>query len=149
MPDFKDSQTLGNLVEQFSRDAQSIVRYLLFARAAEYEGLREAADLFRRLAQNEAVYAEGHLEFIREAYDPVSGQAFGETADNLAAAVFSEEEDVASLDPDYARIAESEGLGAIASWFRTVALAKRDHLGRLRAISRVTVPAEHAEARES
>lgn len=146
MPDFKDSQTLANLIEQFSRDAQAIVRYRLFARAAEYEGLREAADLFRRLAQNEAVYAEGHLEFIRAAYDPLSGHVFGETVDNLAAAASAEQQEV-DLEPDFSRIAEREGLVAIASWFRTIAVAKRAHLARLRAITRLTEPTPAAEAR--
>jgi rubrerythrin len=147
LPDFKDSQTLTNLVEQFSRDAQAMVRYRLFAQAAEYEGLREAAELFRRLAQNEAMYAEGHLEFIRAAYDPLSGQVFGQTVENLVAAAVAEQEDVGGLEPDFSRIAEHEGLSAIASWFRTVAVAKRDHLARLHAISRVTDPTETAEAR--
>jgi rubrerythrin len=145
--EFKDSQTLTHLMDQFARDAQAMVRYRLFAQAAEYEGLREAADLFRRLAQNEAVYAEGHLEFIRAAFDPLSGLVFGQTVENLAAATVAEQDDVSGLEPDYSRVAESEGLSAIASWFRTVAVGKRDHLARLRAISRVTDPVAAGEAR--
>jgi rubrerythrin len=148
--DFKDSQTLGNLIEQLSRDAQSIVRYRLFARTAEYEGLSETADLFRRLAQNEAVYAEGHLEFIRAAYDPLSRRVFGQTVENLAAATLAEQEDVGGLDPDFARVAECEGFDAIASWFRTLAVAKREHLARLRAVAAAgcaTEPAQSVEGR--
>lgn len=136
MVDLKDSETFRNLLELFSRDAQAAIRYQRFARTAEYEDCRELAELFRRLAENEALYAQGHLDFLRSVCDPISRQPFGHTVDNVAAALASETEDATTICPLFSRVAEAEGFVDIASWFRSIRASKAAAVSRLDATHR-------------
>jgi rubrerythrin len=131
LTDFADSNTFRNLLEAFSRSAQAAVRYQRFARTAEYEQRAELAELFARLAENETLYAHGHLDFIRATCDPLSHRPFGGSGDNLAAAAAGEHEDATGTLPIFSRMAEAEGLADVASWFRSLHDEKANTLRRL------------------
>ena len=83
------TKTHENLKAAFAGESQANRRYLYFARAADIEGYPEAAGVFKNTADGETGHAFGHLEFIQKggAGDPASGLQFGETEDNLKAAV--------------------------------------------------------------
>ena len=86
------TKTHENLKSAFAGESQANRRYLYFARAADIEGLPEAAGVFKNTADGETGHAFGHLEFLEKggAGDPATGLSIGETEDNLKAAVAGE-----------------------------------------------------------
>lgn len=130
MIELKESKTLQNLMEFFARDAQTLILYHRFASTAKNEGHPAVAELFERLAQQQTVLVEGHLDFLRMAGDPLSGLPLGHTGDNLNAALTGEEE-AGMLYPSAVRMAENEGFADIASWFQTLVVSKKSHCSRL------------------
>jgi rubrerythrin len=132
--ELKESGTLQNLIEVFAREAQILSCYHLFAKTAEYEGLNQAAELFKRLEQNQAVYVQGHLGFLRNACDPLSGLPFGQTEENLAAALAYEEDLALDSYPASSSLAETEGFATVSSWLQTMALSKQGAVSRIRAV---------------
>ncbi len=131
MPAVRDTRTYDNLKEAFARESQASHRYLYFAQKADIEGFPELAALFRSVADGEAGHTFGHLEFLAEVGDPVTGAPIGDTEDNLRSAIESETYEYAALYPGFAGVARQEGLDDIAEWFETLARAERSHADRL------------------
>jgi rubrerythrin len=125
------SSTLSNVADAFSRDAQRLVRYRRFASTARHEAQLGAAALFERLAQNQLVLVDGHLDFLRGSTDPLSSLSFGTTKDNLRAALLGEHEEIEGLYLSAIRVAGSEDYPSIASWFQSSVLLKRLHIARI------------------
>ncbi|MFN0107364.1 MAG: rubrerythrin family protein [Blastocatellia bacterium] len=130
MPILKGSTTHENLKQAFAGESQANRRYLYFARQADIEGYTDVAGLFRDTAEGEAGHAHGHLDFLKEIGDPVTGEPLGDTAANLKAAIVGEAYEYTEMYPGYARIAREEGFEEIAEWFETLARAERSHAGR-------------------
>lgn len=130
MPVLKGSKTHENLKQAFAAEAQANRRYLYFARQADVEGYSEIAGLFRDTAEGETGHAQGHLDFLKDAGDPATGEPFGDTAANLKSAVASETYEYTEMYPNFASIAREEGFEEIAEWFETLTRAERSHAGR-------------------
>jgi rubrerythrin len=145
MNDFTESRTLENLVDLFAREAQTLVRYWRFASTARHEGFHTAATLFDRLAQNQVTLVEGHLDFLRNIGDPLSGKPLGPTQDNLQAALAAETESATALYPSVARVAATEGFASLASWFQTMAVSKNANAERIE--SALSCTSENPEVR--
>lgn len=123
-PDLRETRTWESLREAYARDAQAARLWSVFARVAEIEGLPEAAATLRALAELQAVEADGHLDLLARAGEPLLGGPTGDTAENLRAA------GAALADHAYAGMAvtaRAEGFPDIASWFETLALARAAH----------------------
>lgn len=132
MAELKGSQTHDNLLAVFATEAQAQVRFSYFAQIAEIEGYHHVADTLRELAEAEVLYAHGHLDYLRQVADPATGLPLGETERNLQAALMSDAIGQRETYPALARTAHAEGFPDIASWFETLAKAKRSHAQRLR-----------------
>lgn len=130
MPALKGSITHENLIKAFAGESQANRRYLYFARQADIEGYTDIAGLFRDTAEGETGHAHGHLDFLKEVGDPVSGEPLGDTIANLKSAIASETLEFTEMYPGFARIAREEGFEEIAEWFETLARAERSHAGR-------------------
>jgi len=130
MPALKGSRTEECLKNAFASEAQTNRRYLYFANKADMESQSGAAALFRSTAEGETGHAHGHLEFLEQSGDPVTGLPMGTTRQNLAAALASETHEYADMYPGMARIARDEGFDEIADWFETLARAERSHANR-------------------
>ena len=128
--ELKESRTVKNLIELFAREAQTLICYRRFASTARHEGFPTVAEMFERLAQNQAVLVEGHLDFLRMVGDPLSGLPLGHTSDNLVAALAGEDSS-GDLYQLASRTAEGEGLVDIASWLQSTASSKRLHRQRI------------------
>lgn len=124
------TQTHQNLKQAFAGESQANRRYLYFARVADIEGYTEIAGLFRDTAEGETGHAHGHLDYLKEVGDPITGKAIGNTEANLRSAVASETYEYVEMYPNYARIAREEGFEEIAEWFETLARAEKSHAGR-------------------
>jgi rubrerythrin len=124
------TKTHENLKQAFAGEAQANRRYLYFARVADVEGYTDVAGLFRDTAEGETGHAHGHLDYLKEVGDPVTGLPIGGTEANLKSAIASETYEYTEMYPSYARIAREEGFEEIAEWFETLARAERSHAGR-------------------
>ncbi len=127
----KGSLTEENLKQAFASEAQANRRYLYFAQKADIEGHIDIAAVFRSTAEGETGHAHGHLEYLEDCGDPVTGLPFGSTADNLKSAIHGETHEYTDMYPGMAKTARDEGFDDIADWFETLAKAERSHANRL------------------
>ena len=118
------------LKEAFAAESQANRRYLYFANQADIEGQIDVAALFRSTATGETGHAHGHLEFLAQAGDPVTGLPIGTTRQNLLSAMASESHESAEMYPEMAQIARDEGFDEVADWFEILAKAERSHTSR-------------------
>src|SRR5207237_9986917 len=111
-------------------ESQANRRYLYFAQKADVECYNDVSTVFRSTAEGETGHAHGHLEFLEEVGDPVTGTPIGPTSDNLRAAITGETHEYTDMYPGMARTAREEGFDEIADWFETLAKAEKSHAGR-------------------
>ncbi len=130
MATLKGSRTEQCLKQAFSEEAQANRRYLYFANQADIEGLSDVAALFRSTADGETGHAHGHMDFLAQAGDPITGVPIGTTALNLASAVAGEIHEYTALYPGMAKTARDGGFDEIADWFEILAKAERSHANR-------------------
>jgi len=130
MPKLAGSKTEENLKEAFAGESQANRRYLYFAQKADVEGYNDVAAVFRSTAEGETGHAHGHLEFLSEVGDPVTGKPIGATGDNLKSAIAGETFEYTDMYPGMARTARDEGFDEIADWLETLAKAEKSHAGR-------------------
>jgi rubrerythrin len=95
--------TNDNLKDAFAGESQANQKYLAFAKAAEKEGYRNVAKLFRTTAQAERIHAEGHLEALC---------GIGSTAFNLLSAISGETYEHTEMYPPMLEQAEADGHAA-------------------------------------
>ena len=119
-----------NLKAAFAGESQANRRYLYFARVADIEGYPDIGGLFRDTAEAETGHAFGHLNFLGEAGDPVTGVPIGKTELNLRSAIEGETYEYTEMYPGMARTAREEGFPELAEWFETLAKAEKSHAGR-------------------
>jgi len=130
MPSLAGTKTHENLKNAFAAESQANRRYLYFARQADVEGYPDIAGLFRDTAEGETGHAHGHLDFLKEVGDPVTGEPIGDTLLNLKAAIAGETYEYTEMYPGFARAAREEGFDEVAEWFETLARAEKSHAGR-------------------
>ena len=126
----KGTKSEQNLKEAFAGESQANRRYQYFARMADIEGFPDVAGLFKDTADAETGHAFGHLDFLKEVGDPVTGVPIGKTEANLKSAVEGETYEYTQMYPGMAKTAREEGLSALAEWFETLAKAEKSHAGR-------------------
>ncbi len=124
------TKTHENLKEAFASESQANRRYMWFAHKADIEGYPDTAALFRSVAEGETGHAHGHLEYLAQVGDPVTGEPIGDSVDNLRSAVVSETYEYTQMYPGFARTARDEGFAEVAEWFETLARAEKSHAGR-------------------
>jgi rubrerythrin len=126
----KGSKTEENLKQAFASEAQANRRYLYFAQKADIEGHTDVAAVFRSTAEGETGHAHGHLEYLEDCGDPVTGLPFGNASDSLKSAIHGETHEYTDMYPGMAKTARDEGFDDIADWFETLAKAERSHANR-------------------
>lgn len=124
------SNTHSNLKNAFSAESQANRRYLYFARRADIEGYPDIGGLFRDTSEAETGHAFGHLDYLKEVGDPVTGTPIGDTRKNLQSAIDGETYEYTEMYPGMAKTAREEGFDEIADWFETLARAEKSHAGR-------------------
>ena len=124
------TKTHENLKAAFAGESQANRRYLYFARRADIEGYPDVGGLFRDTSEAETGHAFGHLDFLKEAGDPVTGLPIGSTEQNLKSAIDGETYEFTEMYPGFGKTARSEGFEEIAEWFETLAKAEKSHAGR-------------------
>ncbi|MHB8416785.1 MAG: rubrerythrin family protein [Myxococcales bacterium] len=126
----KSHKTFENLKTAFAGESQANRRYTYFAKQADVEGYPDLAGLFRDTAEGETGHAHGHLDWLKQIGDPVTGEPIGDTSKNLKSAVAGETYEYTQMYPGFAKTAREEGHAEIAEWFETLAKAEKSHAGR-------------------
>ncbi|MBI4638717.1 MAG: rubrerythrin [Candidatus Rokubacteria bacterium] len=126
----KGTKSWENLKDAFAGESQANRRYLYFARVADIEGFPDMAGLFKDTADAETGHAFGHLDFLKEVGDPVTGERIGKTELNLKAAIAGETYEYTQMYPGMAKTAREEAFVELAEWFETLAKAEKSHAGR-------------------
>jgi rubrerythrin len=134
MAQLKGSKTHQNLKDAFAGESMANRRYLYFAKQADIEGYPEIAGNFRDTADGETGHAHGHMDYLKKAGDPATGEPFGDTTLNLHSAVVGETHEYTDMYPGMAKAARAEGFDDIADWFETLAKAEKSHAGRFAAL---------------
>ena len=124
------TKTHENLKEAFASESQANRRYLWFAQKADIEGYPDTSALFRSVAEGETGHAHGHLEYLADVGDPITGEPIGDSADNLRSAVAGETYEYTQMYPGFAKTARDEGFSEVADWFETLARAEKSHANR-------------------
>ncbi len=136
MKSLKGTQTEQNLLKAFAGESQARNRYVYFAKQAKKEGLEQMAAIFEETAINEQAHAKKFFRFLEggmvEIMATFPAGIIGTTLENLAASADGEHEEWADLYPEFARIAQEEGFGEVATAFRAIARAEQAHEDRYR-----------------
>jgi len=128
-------KTLTNLATAFVGECQARNRYTYYASVARTEGFEKIAETFLLTADQEKEHAKWLLKIInqlKKSDQPIAINAevstiFKKTVDNLAAAIAGENYEHSSMYPEFAKVAEEEGLSKVAARLRSIAIAEKHH----------------------
>jgi len=131
MSRLKGTQTERNLLAAFAGESQARNRYTYFASKAKKEGYVQIADIFEETANQEKEHAKRFFKFLEGGELEITGSfpagVIGPTVDNLKAAAAGEHYEQTEMYPGFAKTADEEGFKDIASVFRAVAVAEKQH----------------------
>ena len=131
--------TIQNLAKAFVGESQARNRYSFYSKIAKKEGFEQIAEIFLLTAENEREHAKWLFRLINElknksdeSLDEIKIEAgvpttLGDTAENLKAAIAGENFEQTQMYPEFADIAEKEGLTEIAMRLRAIAVAEKHH----------------------
>ncbi|MDY6842602.1 MAG: rubrerythrin family protein [Thermodesulfobacteriota bacterium] len=131
MMELKGSKTEKNLLAAFAGESQARNRYTYFASQAKKEGYEQIAAVFLETADNEKEHAKREFKFLQGGEVEITASfpagVIGDTAANLREAAGGERYEWTEMYPEFATVAEQEGFIEIASVFRSIAIAERQH----------------------
>jgi len=139
-------QTIENLAKAFIGESQARNRYGFYSKAAKKEGFEQIAEIFTITADNEKEHASWLFKLINELkkksnenLNEINVQAgvptiLASTAENLKSAIAGENHEYTKMYPEFADIAEKEGLPEIAQRLRSIAKAEEHHEERFKKI---------------
>lgn len=131
MSKLEGSRSEQNLLKAFAGESQARNRYDYFAKVAKKEGYEQIAAIFEETALNEKEHAKRFFKFLEgrnvEITATYPAGKIGTTAENLKAAAMGENEEWTELYPEFAKIADEEGLKEVASAFRNIAKVEKEH----------------------
>lgn len=129
-------KTIENLTKAFIGESQARNRYSFYAKTAKKEGYEKIGEVFDTTADQEKQHAKWLLRMINEikedGVNEISVEAdasfiFGTTLENLKAAISGENYEHTKMYPEFAKTAEEEGYGDIASRLKAIAKAEEHH----------------------
>jgi rubrerythrin len=133
-------KTLKNLVKAFIGESQARNRYTFYAKIAKKEGHPQISEIFLKTAEQEKTHAKRLFEHIQELKEKLGKlkdeeikveascpSTYGNTKENLQSAVNGENYENTEMYPEFAKIAEEEGLPHIAIRLKSIALAEVHH----------------------
>ena len=137
-------KTMENLAKAFIGESQARNRYTLYSKVAKKEGYEQLAEIFLNTAENEREHAKWAMKMINEL--KVDGKpeeiivtvdaptTFGTTDQNLKATIDGEHYENTEMYPEFADLAEEEGLKDIADRLRAIGRVEEHHEERFKEI---------------
>lgn len=132
-------KTIENLAKAFVGESQARNRYTFYAKIAKKEGFEQIAEIFLLTAENEREHAKWLLRLINELKQKTDEKLeeikaevsiptiLGSTKENIEAAIAGENYEYTQMYPEFAQVAENEGLPEIAQRLRAIAVAEKHH----------------------
>ncbi len=117
--DIKNTKSYKNICDSFMNESKAIISYLIFADIATAEGNEEAAELFKKMARNEAEHAKTWFKYMHNMTN--------DTITNLKTALDTENSEWKTAYPEAARQATEEGLHEIAAMFERISSIECAH----------------------
>jgi rubrerythrin len=141
-------KTIKNLAAAFIGESQARNRYTFYSKVAKKEGLEKIAAIFELTAGQEKEHAKWLMRMINELkskaenasdYDEIKVEAgcptvLKDTINNLKAAIAGENHEYTSMYPEFAKIAEEEGLTEVAKRLKAIAVAESFHEERYKKV---------------
>jgi rubrerythrin len=132
----KGTKTEQNLLKAFAGESQAKNRYEFAAKVAKEEGYEQIAAIFLETALQEQQHAKRFFGFLEGGMLEITASypagKTGSTSENLEAAAEGEHEEWSDLYPAFAKTAEDEGFKNIATAFKAIADAEKNHENRYR-----------------
>ena len=141
-------KTIKNLTQAFVGESQARNRYDFYAKIAKKEGFEQIAGIFLEISEQEKAHAKRLFEHIQELkgktkdnleeikVEAVAPTIYGNTEENLKAAIAGEKYEYTEMYPDFAKIAKKEGLIKIANRFKSIAESEKHHEERYKKLLR-------------
>jgi len=128
-------RTVENLAKAFVGESQARNRYTFYAKVAKKEGYEQIAEIFLVTAENEREHASWLFRLLNElkgelkeiTVDAPVPIVLGNTEENLRAAIAGENYEHTKMYPEFAKVAEEEGLPEVAKRLRAIAVAEKHH----------------------
>jgi len=133
------NETVKNLAKAFIGESQARNRYIMYAKIAQKEGFDQIFEIFLATADNEREHAKWLFRLINDLkkketdigdeieVSAVAPTVLGSTAENLKAAIAGENYETTKMYPEFADVAEKEGLKEIADRLRAIGMAEAHH----------------------
>ncbi len=138
------NKTVENLTKAFVGESIARNRYSMYASIAKKEGYEQIAEIFRLTSDQEkehasqlykmlvALQAENKFDSVKiETEVPILRST---TIENLKAAISGENYEHEEMYPEFAKIADEEGLPDVAARLRAIAVAEVHHEERYKKI---------------
>ncbi len=139
MGNLKGSQTEKNLLTAFAGESQARNRYTYFASQAKKDGFVQISSIFEETANQEKEHAKRLFKFLEGGDAEVTASfpagVIGSTLENLKAAAAGENYEHTEMYPGFAKVADEEGFALIATVFRSIAVAEKQHEKRYNDLS--------------
>ncbi|UCD52307.1 MAG: rubrerythrin family protein [Phycisphaerales bacterium] len=136
----KGTETEKNLLAAFAGESQARNRYTYYASTAKKEGYVQMAAIFEETANQEKEHAKRLFKFLEggevEIQAAFPAGVIGSTLENLKAAAAGEHYETTEMYPNFAKVAESEGLAEVAAVFKMIAVAEKRHEDRYLALAK-------------
>lgn len=136
-------KTMENLAKAFIGESQARNRYTLYAKVAKKEGYEQLSEIFLNTAENEREHAKWAMKMINGLKDAVevpeeiiveadTPTTFGTTVENLKGTIAGEHHEYTEMYPQFADIAEEEGLKEISDRLRAIGKVEEHHEERFK-----------------
>ena len=136
-------KTIENLSKAFIGESQARNRYTLYSNQAKKDGYPQMADIFLETADNERQHAKWLFKMIQEIKEKMDEDIdeihldgvdapliLGNTVDNLKAAIAGEHYEYDEMYPEFADVAEDDGLIDVSDRLWAIAHAEEHHEDR-------------------
>ncbi len=133
-------KTLENLTKAFIGESQARNRYSFYSKQAKVDGYPQIANIFLETAENEKQHAKWNFKMIQEVKKKMGEEmdeiavdgalaplTLAKTVDNLKAAIAGEHYENTEMYPEFADVAEEEGLQDISDRLWAIAHAEEHH----------------------
>ena len=136
----KGTETEKNLLAAFAGESQARNRYTYYASKAKKEGYVQMSAIFEETANQEKEHAKRLFKFLEggevEIQAAFPAGVIGSTLENLQAAAAGEHYETTEMYPNFAKVAEKEGLKEVAAVFKSIAVAEKRHEDRYVALAK-------------
>jgi rubrerythrin len=138
-------KTIGNLAKAFIGESQARNRYTMYAKVAKKEGFEQLSEIFLNNAENEREHAKWSMKMINELkgsgefpaeiiVEADAPTTLGTTIENLKASIDGEHYEYTEMYPQFADMAEKEGLKDISDRLRAIGKVEEHHEERFKNI---------------